>query len=226
MRLATGKRIGQTGQELIPAVLFSTFLHVLAFLTAFFLYVHVAPRAFVPPSYRVTLVRAPADLARQPAPPAEEPVKAPERAPVSKPKVAPKDAMPELKKQKAATPESEYVVEDKPKAVTKPDVKSSGVVALSTPQEVKFSPYMEIVREKIVRHWNPPPGAKETKATVTFRVSRFGRVMGADLRQPSGNFYFDQAAMRAILSSSPFPPLPDGYFQEAMDFSVDLMASE
>jgi len=46
------------------------------------------------------------------------------------------------------------------------------------------------------------------------------------LEESSGNFYFDQAAMRAILSSSPFPPLPDDFSQEFALFSVDLMENE
>ena len=61
---------------------------------------------------------------------------------------------------------------------------------------------------------------------MAFRISRSGRVTYSDLQEPSGNFYFDQAAMRAILSSSPFPPLPEGYFKDSMEFSVDLVPRE
>jgi TonB family protein len=46
------------------------------------------------------------------------------------------------------------------------------------------------------------------------------------LTESSGNFYFDQAAMRAILSSSPFPPLPEGFFKDSEVFSVDLVERE
>jgi TonB family protein len=53
-----------------------------------------------------------------------------------------------------------------------------------------------------------------------------GRVGEAKLVESSGNFYFDQAAMRAILASSPFPPLPEGFFKEYETFSVDLMEKE
>jgi len=61
---------------------------------------------------------------------------------------------------------------------------------------------------------------------VVFRVLRSGRVGEAKLQEASGNFYFDQAAMRAILASSPFPPLPEGFFKEYETFSVDLMEKE
>jgi TonB family protein len=231
MKIVTGKRVGQSGPELYSAVLFSFVLHVLVFTAAFILFGWSAPRAFVPPVYRVTLVgQAPGavpEIPPSPVSPAPAPPQPQKQAKVAPREKAPmkKGGMPELTKKKAA-PEREYVAEDTAEAPAKPAGKMQGGVALSGPQEIKFSPYMEIVREKVERNWNPPPGAKETKATVAFRVSRSGRVTGANLQDPSGNFYFDQAAMRAILSSSPFPPLPEGYFRDAMDFSVDLMAKE
>lgn len=232
MRLATGKRIGQSRQELIPATVFSFFLHILCFLLALFLYAHVPPRAFVPPAYRVNLVNLPADLVKQeqPAetPTVQEPVtkKQPKQTAKKKTSKGTTDAMPVLEKRKVK-PEREYVAEDREPAPAKPaDKLPATVVALSAPREIEFSPYVGIVREKIVRNWNPPPGAKETRATVVFQIGRTGRVLNANLQPPSGNFYFDQAAMRSILSSSPFPPFPEGYYQEALEFSVDLMAGE
>lgn len=235
MRIVTGKRVGQSGPELFSAVLFSFVLHVLVFTAAFILFWLSTPRVFVPPVYRVTLVgQQPGAVPEVPAAPSPVPP-APVQAqpqPQKLAKAAPrqqapakKGGMPELTKKKAA-PEREYVAEDTAEAPAKPAGKAQGGVAVSAPQEFRFSPYVGVVREKIERNWNPPPGAKEVKATVAFRVSRSGRVTGADLQGPSGNFYFDQAAMRAILSSSPFPPLPEGYFKDSMEFSVDLMAKE
>lgn len=103
---------------------------------------------------------------------------------------------------------------------------SEGVAVSTTSPQFKFPPYLAIVREKIEQNWNPPPGIKNLKAKVLFTILRSGRVGDAKLEQSSGNFYFDQAAMRAILSSSPFPHLPEGFFQEYEVFSVDLMEKE
>jgi TonB family protein len=64
------------------------------------------------------------------------------------------------------------------------------------------------------------------KVKVLFRILRSGRVGDTKLEQSSGNFYFDQAAMRAILLSSPFPPLPEGFYKDDEVFSVDLMEKE
>jgi TonB family protein len=55
-----------------------------------------------------------------------------------------------------------------------------------------------------------------------FRILRSGRVGEVKLQESSGNFYFDQAANRSILSSSPFPQLPDEYPREYLEISVDL----
>jgi TonB family protein len=104
--------------------------------------------------------------------------------------------------------------------------KQESVAVASTTSEFKFPPYLAIVRDKVERNWNPPPGAKGAKVKVTFRVLRSGRVGEATLQESSGNFYFDQAAMRSILASSPFPPLPEGFFKEYETFSVDLMEKE
>jgi len=129
--------------------------------------------------------------------------------------------MPELDGKK----EKEHVAED---TAARPETekKQEAVAVTSGSSEFRFPPYVAIVRDKVERNWNPPPGAKGVKAKVQFRIVRSGRVADAKLLEPSGNFYFDQAAMRAILSSSPFPPLPEGFFRDAETFAVDLMERE
>ena len=103
---------------------------------------------------------------------------------------------------------------------------AAGVAVGTTSQEFKFPPYLVIVRDKIEQNWNPPPSAKAVKVNVQFKILRSGRVGETKLEKSSGNFYFDQAAMRAILLSSPFPPLPDGFYKEYEVFSVDLTDKE
>ena len=240
MKLLTGKRIGQSGGELTAAILFSFLIHIIVFFGALFLVVQGPPRIVVPPSYRVKLVGLPPDAtnlpptmseqAPQPPAPVVKPqektkTKAPgkaaaKRAP-SRPAAVRKDAIPELDaKQSAKTPVEET---ETPAPAGR---KQEAVAVASTTSEFKFPPYLAIVRDKVERNWNPPPGAKGVKVKVAFRVLRSGRVGEAKLQESSGNFYFDQAAMRAILASSPFPPLPEGFFKEYETFSVDLMEKE
>ncbi len=228
MRLLTGKKIGQSGQELIVAVSFSFIVHVLFLFAAIFLYMRITPKISVPPFYDVALVAQPEGIP-------EVTPQAPKTPPAEKkqetkfkghkaPAASKQGAMPELKKQKPAREEPEEQEGKAPKAIA--PAGQPVAVTVATGQEFKFPPYLAIIRDKIERHWNPPPGAREVKAKVTFSVLRSGQVGGANLETSSGNFYFDQAAMRAILTSAPFPPLPEGFFKEAAVFSVDLIPEE
>jgi TonB family protein len=243
MKLLTGKRVGQSGGELSAAILFSSIIHVVFFSVVLLLAVQGPLRKVAPPSYRVKLVDLPPDIANlpptmaepagQPAPAApapqpqqapktKAPVKAAPRAPAPRPSAVSKDAIPELDAKKA----DRKAAEEPAEARTGEKAKKQESVAVASTSEFKFPPYLAIVRDKVERNWNPPPGAKGAKVKVTFRVLRSGRVGEAMLQDSSGNFYFDQAAMRAILASSPFPPLPEGFFKEYETFSVDLMEKE
>jgi len=243
MKLLTGKRIGQSGGELAAAVLFSFFIHCIMFVAAIYLVVQGVPRVLVPPSYRVKLVDLPTDAANlpptmseqasQPATPAAKPqakqkMKAPAKVaakPVrSRTSTVSKNALPELDTKKPATKAAEETAPYQPSAAA--GKKQESVAVASTTSEFQFPPYLFIVRDKVERNWNPPPGVKGARVKVMFKVLRTGRVGEANLVESSGNFYFDQAAMRAILASSPFPPLPEGFFKEFETFSVDLMEKE
>ncbi len=249
MRLFTGRRIGQSGRELAAAVSFSLFLHLLGFSAALFFSFHFTARIAVPTVYSVKLVDLPANVPLTAAAPAAAPAaKAPEpkhkaapkaakqairAVPAPKAEPAPKAAMPELGPDKHKL---EKAVETRtPSPSPAPAAPAGGAagkkeaVAVSVASggaAFPFPPYVAIVREKIERNWSPLPGAKGLKARVSFRVQRSGRVGDVKLDQASGNFYFDQAAMRAILASSPFPELPDSFFKDDESFSVDLMERE
>lgn len=215
MRLATGKRIGQSGHELVLAAFFSLLIHVIFLFAALFLYIRAVPKAYVPPVYDVSLVSIPEEVSvlpetLPPAPKVQKPrLKRPEH---------PK-AMPELKAEPAGKrPEAEahVTVDEAPR----------DTVTVQAAPAFKFPWYLAIVTEKIRQNWNPPPGARELRARVSFRIYRSGMVMEPRLEQGSGNFYFDQAAVRAIRMSSPFPSLPEGFGKESVDISVDLEPKE
>ncbi len=219
MKLLTGKRIGQSGQELTVAVSFSFLLHIIVLFGALFLYIRETPKVYVPPFYEVMLVGQPAG-APEVLPPV--PSAPPEQKQATKKGASAKGGMPGLKKQKTLP---EYVAEDE-EAGSGNSPKKQEAVAVATPEDFKFPPYLAIIRVKIGRNWNPPPGAKGIRAKVQFTILRSGRVVEPDIAESSGNFYFDQAALRAIQSSSPFPRLPEEFFQEQVMLSADLMEKE
>jgi len=256
MKLRTGKRIGQSGQELVSSVFFSFLLHAIVLVAGGFLYMGAAPKTVVPLFYEVALVSPPEVI---PAPPVAAPAPAPPQ-----PKVIPKPAKPLVKPKKSflkksarrslksglpdlAAPKAEQpkIEPEKPESkapeppappaaapgeTAKPGLKADTVsVAVATPQQdFKFAWYLAIVREKIGQHWNPPPDARNAKARVIFTINRSGWVLEVNLdnEHSEGSFQFKAAAIRAIQASKPFPQLPEDYSKQSLAFSVDLMAEE
>ena len=94
-----------------------------------------------------------------------------------------------------------------------------------TVEDFQFNYYLQLLLDRIATYWEPPtrgPYAQQIAATVYFRIDRSGRlVVGPEIRSGSGNSLFDQAATRAISSSSPLPPLPQAY--EGRSLGVHLV---
>jgi len=151
-----------------------------------------------------------------------------------------KDVIPELVKRKQPSlPKQETAADSARKEtstassvpVAEPAVpagKSEGVEVTTPQQDFKFSWYLKSVSEKIKQNWRPPPDTKEAKARVSFVINRFGRVGDVTLDDAHTNsaFEFRQAAIRAIRSSNPFPPLPEEFSKQTLEFSVDLVSEE
>ncbi len=242
MKLASGKRIGQSGHELSAAVLFSFFIHVIFLFFAVFFYLKVTPRSFAPPFYDVKLVGLAGEPALSPltpatTPPVEPPQekkpepKAKKAAPRASAAEAKKSGMPELAKGKTklAAPAEEERPAEAPAGKAAEATPSSGgenVNVITPPQSGVDDVYIGRVRYKIGQYWRPPPDAPDAKARVLFSINRSGWVeeVNLDSDHSKGNFGFQQAAIRAIRASNPFPPLPDEFPKQTLEFSVDLTA--
>lgn len=73
-----------------------------------------------------------------------------------------------------------------------------------------FAWYLRSVNAKITERWagKAIPGQQPV---AVFDINRDGRVTGVAIEKPSGNPYYDQAALRAITEAAPFPPLPPDF---------------
>jgi TonB family protein len=95
---------------------------------------------------------------------------------------------------------------------------SSRNVGIRTEGDFRFAYYLASIRNKIGSRWVPPPGLdvrdRPARATVYFRIHRDGQISVARVESSSGNAFFDQTAMRALLAATPLPPLPAGYNDE------------
>ena len=171
-------------------------------------------------------------------PAAAKPAPTPKKAAVELKKSAPKkEALPgpgHLKQKpapSAQTKANETVPHESPTVPSPPAAgspvvgKQSEGVAVTSQQDFKYAWYLVNVSEKIRQNWNPPPDMKDAMARVIFKVNRSGWVIAVQLdnEHSSGSFTFKQAAVRAIHASNPFPPLPDEFFKQSLEFSVDLI---
>jgi protein TonB len=87
-------------------------------------------------------------------------------------------------------------------------VGGAGVIGLEG-GDFPYTLYIERMRTLIGAHWHPQIAGPTT--TVHFVIERDGRIRDAAVTNGSGNGTFDRDALRAVLESSPLPPLPFGY---------------
>ncbi len=73
--------------------------------------------------------------------------------------------------------------------------------------------YATVVIERVKSNWLIPSNLRNSRGrtTVVFFIGRDGRYTGAQIIKSSGNTSLDLAALNAVLTSNPFPPLPQGF---------------
>jgi periplasmic protein TonB len=220
------------------SIVWSAVLHLLV--VAGLLVGHSRASVPSPPTYRVTLIAAPAaprqvgvvrETAPEPTPPAP-PAPAPLARATPEPermKAPPTKARP-LKTPKTATPNA-APASAKPTPTVPPragggpeggrgadvaNVRTEGI-------EFPFPVYLQNVVRQIALQFKPPANSAY-RAEVSFLIRRDGSVSGLRLVTRSGSFSFDQDAMGAVEAASrSFGPLPQGFTDDVLPviFSFD-----
>ena len=96
----------------------------------------------------------------------------------------------------------------------------------SSPFGTQFGYYANILQQTVARNWKTGDlDARISSApavTLTFTIQRDGSVAPGSVRitQRSGIVPLDFSAQRAILDSSPFPPLPQGFPRSQADVEL------
>ncbi len=192
-------------------VLFSTILHVILFAALFYSRPGVRKFEGYPTVIPVELVEL-----------APEPVsfKAPEVAQIAPRKQV---AKPKPKALEGVTVEKPKIEEKEPeqrppKQIKEPEKSDEGKSAVGGEKvrldvkEFPFSYYLALLQSRIQANWEPPYSSGKqalTKKTVVyFRIQRNGRLTEIRIEQNSGDYLFDQAALRAVTLANPLPPLP------------------
>lgn len=95
-------------------------------------------------------------------------------------------------------------------------------------QDFPFTYYLNLLRYRVRENWYPPyqESGEENKMSVVigFRVERQGKITQISVETSSGNFLFDQAAVRAVSTAGPLPPLPDEYLNEKLTVHIEFEA--
>ncbi len=83
--------------------------------------------------------------------------------------------------------------------------------------------YLSLVFGKIRDVWeNPVQSSSTLMTTIYFRILRDGNIIDAKVEKSSGIDLFDQSAMRATISSAPFPPLPNEFTGEYLGIHLEF----
>ncbi|MGD0782476.1 MAG: TonB family protein [Candidatus Aminicenantales bacterium] len=94
-----------------------------------------------------------------------------------------------------------------------------GSVGLNVPG-VDFSAWGEIVLNKIQRNWALDAGlgtAWKGEVGLSVLVGRNGDLLAVEIDVPTKIEFLDQAVLRAVRSSGPFPPLPAKYLNSSLE---------
>jgi TolA protein len=76
-----------------------------------------------------------------------------------------------------------------------------------------FGYFLAAIERRVSENWFSAvsEGAAGLTCIVYFRLMRDGSVSDSRVETSSGNAYFDRAALRAVKSAAPFPPLPRAF---------------
>ncbi len=141
--------------------------------------------------------------------PKEPPKKAEEKIPVPKKPEAKKEG--DTKKETDAKKETPPKAEEKALGVTVGEGDGTGIAVAAA--SFPFGYFLAAIERRVSENWFSAVSEGGTGLTcvVYFRLMRDGSVSDARVETSSGNGYFDRAALRAVKSASPFPPLPRAF---------------
>lgn len=89
---------------------------------------------------------------------------------------------------------------------------TAGIGSLKLDQaDFKYPVYIERMVQIISMNWFKPAQSVQTSPVVHFEIQRDGTITDPRIVTPSGLPFVDRAALRAVIASSPLPPLPAEY---------------
>jgi TonB family protein len=97
-------------------------------------------------------------------------------------------------------------------AAKKPSNVGASGAAAAAGQPFPYPWYLKTVSDRLEKQWRPPEEFQtNTACQVRFVIQSNGQVSGVKIAKPSGDAFFDQLALRAVLDAGAMPPLPSGF---------------
>lgn len=186
------------------SLLISILIHLLILTALLYLFRVVPEMRFPERIYSVKILR-PLVGRKQ-----EEPEKKAEVAGAKPEPKKPAPAKPKKEEKKKPEKVPEKPEEEKPLDVS---VENEETTVVVDAPRFPFSYYLGAIERKVSQNWFSAVTSSGEGLTcvVYFRLRRDGRVADIRVEKSSGNTYFDRAALRAVRSSVPFPPLPRAF---------------
>ncbi|KMQ52607.1 hypothetical protein CHISP_0376 [Chitinispirillum alkaliphilum] len=157
----------------------------------------------------------------------EEPVPQPEVEPEPKPVPAeepvPPPPEPEPVEQPRAEEEPAAPVEDLSELESILSELPVPVEVRSSSSDFRHNHYLNLVRQRIERHWTPHRENPNISVVVSFTINQDGSVSDLSISRSSGDSTLDNLALRAVTLASPFSRLPYGLSDGNVELNVTLI---
>jgi TonB family protein len=141
----------------------------------------------------------------------------PEPSPIPQKQSAKKELKPAKEKEAAQTKENV-------------DELASMLEELPSPAQVasvgelnKYNWYINYVRDRVQKYWNPPTENKNITVVVSFTIYSDGTISEPKITKSSGNSTLDNLALRAVKLAAPFNKLPTGFSGDKAELNCTLI---
>jgi TonB family protein len=96
-----------------------------------------------------------------------------------------------------------------------------GTLSLNV-SDFPFTWYIQAVHRKIHEQWEGR-AIHGRQPEVIFEIARDGKLKAVSVSKSSGNPAYDQFALRAVATASPFPPLPQGFDKSVLTIGLQFI---
>lgn len=135
---------------------------------------------------------------------------------------APEPALPQEHRKEAQPVKRSEPVNAEPAVTNKPS-ETPTVQGIRTDTVFDYPEYLLALQARISSNWNYPSLTTDMQTRVFFRIMKNGEVTQVRVEQRTGNMTFDASAQRAVITSVPFPPLPEGYEEDNLGVHFDFI---